>query len=290
MTLTPTLLGFATTAEGWQRAVGGRLLTFRLLEQWADLVAVEELQRSVFGVSDRDLIAASILIGIPKTGGQILGAFDPPTGQLVGFATSYGGYVASRPRLLSDMLAVTPSFRGGLGFALKSLQAALACAAGFQEIAWTVDPLRAANARLNFERLGATACEYEENLYGNEFAQGLYGGLPTDRLVMRWELTTPVVQQRLCGQMAARPVGALDGLPVFTSPGPAQARLPIPNDIDHLVVSDFPAALAARLQLRAGLQLAFGANYAITGFAGSTRYSSGQLLLEQRTAATTKES
>ena len=41
-------------------------------------------------------------------------------------------------------------FVGGLGYALKVLQAAVTLEGGFEEMRWTVDPLRAANARLEY--------------------------------------------------------------------------------------------------------------------------------------------
>ncbi|HEY8596806.1 MAG TPA: hypothetical protein VIL85_00170 [Thermomicrobiales bacterium] len=275
--ITPAALGFTVTADGWQKVVRGRTLTFRLLHDWADLIAVEALQRAVFGISDRDLIAASILIVIPKTGGQILGAFAD--NELIGFLTAYGGYVVRRPLLVSDMLAVTPARRGGLGFALKTLQAALALAAGFQQITWTVDPLRAANARLNFERLGADAREYRDDFYGSDFASGLYGGLPTDRLVISWRIDQPSVADHLLGKRPPREPGSLDDLPLFASPGPAQARIAIPADIDSLVVTDLDAAREWRFHVRNALHEAFAAGYALTGFASADDSGDGQLLL-----------
>ena len=275
--ITPTALGFTVTPEGWEKVLRGRTLTFRLLHDWADLEAVERLQRTVFGVSDHDLIAASTLIVIPKTGGQILGAFADA--ELAGFLTAYGGYVAGRPLLVSDMLAVAPAWRGGLGFALKSLQAALAVADGFHAITWTVDPLRAANARLNFERLGAFAREYHDDFYGSDFASGLYGGLPTDRLIVAWPLDQPSVVNRLLGKQAPRDPGTLDSLPIFAAPGPTQMRMSIPADIDSLVGADLDAARSWRFRVRAALREAFAASYAITGFASARDGGEGQLLL-----------
>ncbi len=73
--ITLEALGFTITPEGWEKMLRGRMFTFRRLHDWADFEAVERLQRAVFGISDHNLIAASILIVIPKTGGQILGAF-----------------------------------------------------------------------------------------------------------------------------------------------------------------------------------------------------------------------
>jgi predicted GNAT superfamily acetyltransferase len=277
--ITPAALGFTVTPDGWQKVLRGRTLTFRLLHEWAEFEAVECLQRTVFGVSDHDLIAASILIVIPKTGGQILGAFAGE--ELVGFLTAYGGYVARRPLLVSDMLAVAPAWRGGLGFALKALQAALALTNGFPTITWTVDPLRAANARLNFERLGAYARSYHDDFYGSDFASGLYGGLPTDRLVVIWPIDQPLVADRLLGKQGPRDPGTLDSLPVFAAPGPTQARVPIPADIDSLVATNLDAARDWRFRVRAALHEAFAAGYVITGFASARDGGEGQLLLTQ---------
>jgi predicted GNAT superfamily acetyltransferase len=282
--LTPAALGFTPIDGGWQQTIRGRTLTFRQLRDRAAFAQVERLQREVFGIADRDLTSATLLVVMPKTGGDILGAYDGE--ELVGFLSAYGGYIDGRPRLVSDMLAVSPAWRGGLGFALKSLQAALALAGGFSEIVWTVDPLRAANARLNFERLGAYSREYLEDLYGADFAPGLYGGLPTDRLLVSWPIASPRVADRLLGRYTPTALDTLSDLPDYDQPGPARARLAIPADIDRLVAADPPAALAWRLRVRAGLEAAFSAGYAITGFAGSRDAGEGYLILELGVAGT----
>lgn len=274
--VTPAALGFVADGDGWGKTIGGRTLTFRRLRARADFAQVERLQRAIFGVADRDLVSASMLVVMPKTGGDVLGAFDGET--LVGFLTAYGGYVERRPRLVSDMLGVDVGWRGGLGFALKALQAALALDAGYREVVWTVDPLRAANDRLNFERLGAHAEHYLEDLYGPDFGTALYGGLPTDRLLVTWPLDAPRVVGCLLGTTTPRPIGALDGLPDYPAPGHGQARLAIPADIHALLATDPQAARDWRFRLRAALQEAFGRGYAIIGFAGGDGATSYLLL------------
>ena len=70
----------------------------------------------------------------------------------VGILVGWGGFVG-RPRVVSDFLAVLPEARNlGLATELKRLQAAIALSRGFEEIVWTVDPLRAANARLELRQ------------------------------------------------------------------------------------------------------------------------------------------
>ena len=277
--ITPEALGFEPLASGWRRVVGARALEFRVVRTREEFAQCERLQRDVFGVSETDLASFSIMVVIPKTGGEVIGAFDGE--RMVGYIQGYGGFVADRPLLLSDLMAVEPEWRGGLGFALKTLQAALALRAGFREAAWTVDPLRAANARLNFERLGATSHVYEENVYGEEFAGGLYGGLPSDRLYVHWALDSERVSTRLLrGYRPLEPV-ALADLPDYPAGSP-RARVAIPSDIDALLAADPSVARAWRFALREQLAEAFAAGYAITGFAGSRGGARGYYLLERQ--------
>lgn len=271
-------LGFGAVSDGvWRKAVGGRDVTFRLLKRVPDLLAVEELQREAFGVTERDLVPASELVVAPETGGAILGAFldEADAGAtLVGVAVGWGGFVggrtAGRPRLVSDMLAVRTGHRtAGLGFALKTLQGAIALEAGFPEMVWTVDPLRAANARLNFEKLGAFADHYEEDRYGTGYGVGLYGQMPTDRLHVTWPLTGPRVRDRLLGRTPPLTRDEVVGLPHFdraAGPGIDRALVDLPADIDRLLATDPGAALRWRLTLRDSLQRAFAQGFAITGF------------------------
>ncbi len=277
--ITPEALGFTPTGDGWRRDVGARTLDFRVVRAHEDFAQCERLQREVFGVSEADLASVSIMVVIPKTGGEVIGAFDGE--RMVGYIQGYGGFVDGRPLLLSDLMAVEPAWRGGLGFALKTLQAALALRAGFREAAWTVDPLRAANARLNFERLGATSHVYEENVYGEEFAGGLYGGLPSDRLSIHWALDSERVRRRLLAGHRPLEPAALADLPDYPAPG-QRVRVTIPSDIDALLAADPSAARAWRFTLREQLEGAFAAGYQITGFAGSRGGARGYYLLECR--------
>ena len=276
----PETLGFESDSEGWWKTVGERLLLFTRLRSRLDLEKTERLQRSVFGVSDRDLASSSILVAVHETGGEVLGAFDGE--RLVGFVSGWGGYVDGRTRLVSDLMAVEPGYRGGIGFALKALQAVVAFRAGFEEIVWTVDPLRAANARLNFERLGAHARKYLRNVYGEHFGEGLYGGLPSDRLFVTWPLRSARVRSRLLGRYEPLTPGALSALPEY-APGTSEdrVRLAVPGDFDGLLAFDPAKAREWRFRLRDGLEAAFASGYAITGFAGRRGAPHGYYVLER---------
>jgi predicted GNAT superfamily acetyltransferase len=147
---------------------------------------------------------------------------------------------------------------------MKRLQAAIALPRGFEEIVWTVDPLRAANARLNFGKLGATADHYENDRYGPTFASTLYGAMPTDRLHVTWEIASPRIAQRLQGLAEpAMPTGLPAYAPHRLDPA---ATLEIPADIDTLLANDPAAARDWRMRLRDVLPQAFADGYAITDF------------------------
>lgn len=289
-------LGFASVSPGeanaWTKQVAGQEVAFRLLRSLHDLLPAEALQREVLGVTDHDLNPALGLITVYDTGGDVIGAFRETSDgeEAVAVCVGYGGYVNRRPRLLSDLLVVRAEARsGGLGFEMKKLQAALALARGFEEIVWTVDPLRAANARLNVEKLGATSHHYDVDRYGSEFGAGLYGGMPTDRLHMTWEITSPAVHDRLLGRIPPLTPADVDDLLHFDPERTAAERalVHIPSDIDALLARDPNAALRWRLTLRETLQRAFAAGYAITGFVRDTlpeKHLSSYVLARRRTA------
>ena len=273
-------LGFEGCPEGWRKTVGGRRLLFARLRSRPELAETERLQRTIFGVSDRDLVSSATLAAVHKTGGEVFGAFDGE--RLVGFLSGWGGYVGGRARIVSDLMAVEAGYRGGLGFALKALQAVDASWAGFEEIVWTVDPLRVANARLNFERLGAHANEYLRNVYGEAFGEGLYGGLPSDRLFITWPLRSARVRSRPLGRYEPLGPAALGALPDYSPDGSEdRVRLAIPGDFDGLLAEDPAQAREWRFRLRGNVEAAFASGYSITGFAGQRGASRGYYLLER---------
>ena len=282
-------LGFVgDEASGWVRSLRGRDIRFRLLRTLDDLAHAERLQKDVFGVSERDLIPANELIVIEETGGAVIGAFAAEhTDQAAAVLVGRGGFVG-RPRIVSDFLAVRPEARNlGLAAELKRLQAAVALQRGFEEIVWTVDPLRAANARLNFGKLGAVATRYEIDRYGSTFAPGLYGGMPSDRLHVTWRITTLAVVQRLLGRGEAIAAETAP-LPAYRS-GTSErtARVDIPADIDALLADDLAGALDWRMRVREALISAFGEGFVITGFQSAEPDQPPALVLERQQSSET---
>jgi predicted GNAT superfamily acetyltransferase len=266
--------GFAGDEKtGWTRVLRDRDVRFRVLRTLNELRDAEVLQSDAFQVSERDLLSNVTLLSVAETGGAVIAAYlaeEParPVGVLIG----WGGF-RGRPRMVSDLLVVRPDVRNlGLGAELKRLQAAIALERGFEEISWTVDPLRAANARLNFAKLGAISRQYEIDRYGSDFAAGLYGGLPTDRLHLVWEIASPRIIARLRGEMSSEHGSNFASYRPY-APGIEDdvALVSIPEDIDALVISSASAALEWRLRVRSSLTQAFAEGFAITGFEPSAR-------------------
>src|SRR5690606_23276161 len=115
------------------------------------------------------------------------------------FVFGLTGLRAGRPSHWSDMLAVRPEMRGrGLAIELKRFQRDEVLALGVEEMLWTFDPLRAGNAHLNLNKLGAVARAYRPDMYGAT-GSPLHDGIGTDRFVAFWPLRHERVVARLAG-------------------------------------------------------------------------------------------
>jgi len=161
-----------------------------------DLQTCVDLQISVWGYSETDVIPRKMFLLAGHIGGQVIGAIDDSQGgKLAGFAMALPGYRDRRSYLHSHMLAVLPEYRNhGLGRRLKLAQRDEALARGIQLMEWTFDPLEIKNAYLNLARLGAVTRRYQPDFYGPS-SSPLQGGLPTDRLYAEWWLSSPRVQR-----------------------------------------------------------------------------------------------
>lgn len=229
-------------------------LIIRVLDGMAEFKEAERLQIAVWGKDDIP-DNSDILLAIQHEGGLVAGAFRDGrmVGFIFGFPTATGGVQHSH------RLAVHVDARGlGLGARMKWYQRDWCLARGITQVRWTFDPLRAINAGLNINRLGATSATYHIDYYGP--MPGINMGLPSDRLLTEWQLDAPNVQQLAQGLVP----------PAATV---AQFRIPIPPDIDRLVTTDLKAALAVRLQVRAAMTKAFAEGLQVSGFdAGAGSY------------------
>jgi predicted GNAT superfamily acetyltransferase len=207
-------------------------LRIRLARERADFDACVLLQRAVWGLEDIEITSALQLIAAIHAGGMLHVA-ESPDSRVVGFAYAFPGMRDGAAYLHSDMLGVLPEYQEqGVGLRLKWTQREEALRRGVGVMAWTYDPLQARNANLNLRRLGAEASEFLENFYGITTAS-LHHGLPTDRLLVRWELES------------ARVVGLLaGGDPPRTVPAPALPRI---NDVKWQ--AGWPVTSEPRLEL-----------------------------------------
>ena len=235
------------------------------LAEYRECVA---LQEETWGDGFSERVPASVLLVSQKLGGVVVAAFDP-TGRIVGFVFGLTGPMHGRLVHWSDMLAVRPDARGGgIGERLKRHQRDLVRAIGVETMHWTFDPLVARNARLNLQRLGARVHEYVPNMYGDGTGSPLHGSVPTDRLVLAWDLTrddaavhAPVAPR--AGLLVNPPDG--DGRPTLGAlpDDVACARIAVPHDVQALPTEQRAAWRAAT---RAAFLAYLGRGYAVVGF------------------------
>ena len=159
-------------------------VTYRDLTTLDDFAAVVDLERRIWGPGYGDVVPSPILAVSVHRGGILIGAFEGE--RMIGFVYSMPGIKDGKATQWSHMLGVVDEFRqAGIGHRLKLLQRDRALAIGVDLIEWTYDPLQAANAHLNFVKLGVVVEEYLENVYG-ESGSPLHQGNPTDRFVAEW--------------------------------------------------------------------------------------------------------
>ena len=170
-------------------------IQIRQLKSLSDFRACERIQTAVWGGVG---VTSEVLSVTAKYGGVVLGA--ERRGHIAGFL--YAFLARRRGRLIhwSHMMALEPGFRNrGLGFTMKLAHRRLALAQGIRSICWTYDPLQSRNAALNIGRLGARVDEYVENCYGR-FPSRIEKGLPSDRFVVEWLISSSAVAKRLAAK------------------------------------------------------------------------------------------
>lgn len=266
------------------------MITYRALTTLSEMQAAEELQRQVWPGSELVIVPLHMLLTVAQNGGVLIGAWDGS--QLVGFVFGFLGTdegevdrpAMTRLKHCSHMLAVLPAYRDQqIGYQLKLAQREAVNQQAVRLITWTYDPIESRNAHLNIARLGGIVRTYKPNHYG-EMTDGLNAGLPSDRLLVEWWITSHRVKQRLGGErktlnlelyMAANtiilnPSRVNDaGLPLITKPfvpTDAICLVELPANFQHLKATDLALARDWKFQLRAVLTNAFAQGYIITDY------------------------
>jgi predicted GNAT superfamily acetyltransferase len=243
-------------------------VTIRKCEALEEMQACFALQKEVWKFADAELVPVRMFVVAAKIGGQVMGAFVQRNGgsELIGFALAIPGVRNGHRYLHSQMLAVRQQYRnGGLGRRLKLYQRDDALARGFELMEWTFDPLEIKNAYLNIERLGAIARRYNVNQYGIT-SSPLQGGLPSDRLVAEWWLTSKRVDAVLRGTPRAE----------FE----CEARVEVPAEIYEWKADAamLPRALTVQEENRERFQRAFANGLSVLGYERDQR-GDGRFLL-----------
>ncbi len=240
----------------------GPLIEIRQLSTLDEFRTAVELQETIWGFDQIDLLPLRFFVVASRVGGQVLGAYDGA--RMIGFCLGIPGIKpGNQPYLHSHMMGVLADYRNvGVGRRLKLRQRDDALARGIPLIEWTFDPLELKNAFFNIQRLGVIVRRYTVNQYGISSSR-LNGGLPTDRCYAEWWIDSPRVHSILVG---AHPEAH------------AQERIAFPTDIARIRSEDNPRARRIQEENAAKFQSAFARGLAVAGFAPSD--TEGVYLLE----------
>ncbi|MGO8791074.1 MAG: GNAT family N-acetyltransferase [Terriglobia bacterium] len=239
--------------------------SLRLCENREDLAACVRIQKEIWGYAENDLYPLRLFVNLSHIGGHVLGVFTTE-GELVGYVASMPAFHGKRRYLHSLSLGIVPAHENrGLGKALKLAQRNLALSTGINSIEWSFDPLRAKNANLNLNRLGAVVCRYEPDYYG-QVESRFQQGLPSDRLIAEWQLKSPRVKRAIAGK------------PVRDPRRKPSREVEIPIDIDDLIRSSIDEARSCQERVRGLFQQYFEHKLVVTGFAHDEK--SAHYLLE----------
>lgn len=226
-------------------------VSIRALDDLSDLRAASALVAEVWGDVPGALAPVGLLRAYARFGNPVLGAFhsDALCGVSIGFLASAGGV-----HLHSHVTGVLPSHQHlGIGFELKLAQRQWCLDNGIDHITWTFDPLLARNAYFNIRKLRATADMLLPDFYGS-MDDDVNRGETTDRLVVRWPITSIRVERAIAGSRTEDGDGS-DRSSASTLP-PIVRTVAVPGD--YLLLRSTDPVEAARARSRVCDELAEG--------------------------------
>jgi predicted GNAT superfamily acetyltransferase len=253
-------------------------ITIRDLLLTEEVYQVEELQKEVWGISDRDITPLTHLVAAREAGGTLIGAFDGAV--MAGFAYGFIGYEQGEMTLHSHMLAVKPAYRNRiLGYRLKLAQREQALERGIKRMTWTFDPLQSLNAHFNFSKLGVISDQYKINFYGESTSSFLHR-TGTDRLWVSWLLDSKRARDRIEGMPKGETVEidkhtplirvGNDGLPHINNINELLAQMhaviEIPGSIDTLQRTNPGLAVTWREATRRAFSEALAEGFVVEEF------------------------
>jgi predicted GNAT superfamily acetyltransferase len=255
-------------------AAGHAGVALRGVHTHADMVTVSRLVDEVWGRPEGagPIVATELLVAMAHAGTQV--TLAERDGRPIGATVALVGLdPQQRPWLHSHVTGVVAGAEGrGVGQALKWHQRAWALAHGIDRVRWTYDPLIRRNAVLNLVRLGARVVRYDHDVYGR-MDDARNAGLPTDRILVEWELTGARTRAAAAGRPAepdlealrragARPRLTVDdqGRPHLTPADVPRRLVQVPADIEAVrrTDRDLAAAWAAAVRTCLGDRLDAG--------------------------------
>jgi predicted GNAT superfamily acetyltransferase len=228
-----------------------KVIDVRSLANNDEIKAAVALQKSIWGFDDIELLPVRLFVTAQKIGGQAFGAFDAD--KLVGFGLAIPGVKPGGGSYLhSHIVGVAPEYRDyGIGRMMKLWQRDEALARGLALMEWTFDPLEIKNAYFNLERLGAIVRRFVRNQYGVTSSH-LHGGLPTDRCIAEWWLSSERVTAILAGSPLPR--------------AEPEARIAVPIDIAEIRTREPKRARGIQSEISAQFERYFQRGLAVIGF------------------------
>lgn len=251
-------------------------ITYKPVDGLEDIHKVVQLQVDIWSedvVSPQPQLVASI-----NHGGVVIGAFDQD--RLVGFCYGFAGFKDGESYLVSHMTGILPDYQNrGIGYQLKIKQREWAIGVGYTKMVWTYDPLEIRNGYFNLCKLGACSKTYIPSYYG-EMNDKLNKGLPTDRLLVEWDICSKRVEDAIftseCNPTTNEYPLLLnsDDTKECPTPLPLEQTLDlnqkgylvsVPSNIQFMKQHQSDIALAWRLAVRTSLSKALSSGYIITG-------------------------
>lgn len=255
----------------------GTVVVVRRAATLEDLWAIGKVVATVAGYQD---IHPAVLVSVLHSGGYVGGAWAGAT--CVGGLYGLLGRDGEELILHSEMLAVLPEVQNlGIARRLKEDEFAFAWASGLRAVRWTYDPLRARNARLNLERLGARVRRFIPNMYGE--LPGFSSGWETDQFLVECRAedasrggrylhdpTPDVTMATLPHVMSVKTslTGVTELVRYDLKIGAPDMFVEIPASIADIRARDMDAAHAWRLGLREVIETYFARGYRVSGYLG----------------------
>lgn len=263
-------------------------MEYRILHHVDELEIATDVEIAAWGLDPRFAVPSNLMHATTHSngGGVVIGAYDGE--RMIGMSFGLPVRRENQWILWSHMTGVTPSYQGrGVGFGLKQAQRKWALDYGYNAIGWTFDPLQRGNAKFNLYYLGAIACIYHVNLYG-EMTDSINAGMESDRLEATWILRDERVAKLASGEQPAALLSTYSddmllvradshGHPLVNTAGldGSEWRLvEIPGSLRELKTASLSLAQDWQRAVRSVLEAAFQQGYVAVDFmSDSTRYA-----------------